>query len=60
MPDLSSEDARRLIGVPLTDTQASVLADWYTNLAAAVARFPEADLRRVEPPLRSTPAPKPQ
>jgi hypothetical protein len=60
MPDLSADDIRRSIDLPLTDTQASALADWYAALSSALARFPEADLRAVEPPLRSTPAPRPR
>jgi hypothetical protein len=43
---------------PLTDAQASSLADWYTALAAQLALLPEAELKATEPPLRSTPAPR--
>jgi hypothetical protein len=57
MPQLSPDDVRHFVDTPLTNVQAKVLADWYTSLSAAVAAFPEGDLRGVEPPLRSTPAP---
>ena len=57
MPDLTADDIRRLIDASMTDTQASSLAAWYEALSAAVARFPQDDLRGVEPPLRSTPGP---
>jgi hypothetical protein len=60
MPDLSADDIRRLLDLPMTDTQASALAAWYASLSAAVAAFPEGDLRGIEPPLRSTPAPRPR
>ena len=37
--------------------EAAALADWYAALARGVAAFPVDDLKRVEPPLRSTPGP---
>jgi hypothetical protein len=53
-PDL----VRQLVEAPVSDEQASALADWYNALEAQVARFPEAELKGVEPPLRSTPSPR--
>jgi hypothetical protein len=57
MTQLSPDEVRRRIATPLTDVEASALADWYVALATAVAAFPEDDLSGVEPPLRSTPGP---
>ena len=48
---------RQLIGADLTDAETAALIDWYANLARGVTRFPAADLKRVEPPLRSLPGP---
>ncbi len=48
---------QRLLGVELTIDEAEALAAWYSSLARGVAAFPAADLRRVEPPLRSVPGP---
>ena len=60
MPDepAPGELVRQVVGVELTDEEASALADWYANLARMVAAFPGVDLKQVEPPLRSTPAPR--
>jgi hypothetical protein len=43
------------VGGELSTQDAEALLAWYTALSAGVARFPEADLKRVEPPLISTP-----
>jgi len=53
----SRQEMQRLLGVELTIDEAEALAAWYSSLARGVAAFPAADLRRVEPPLRSVPAP---
>jgi hypothetical protein len=60
MPDepTPGELLRQVVGVELTHEEASALADWYANLARMVAAFPGGDLKQVEPPLRSTPAPR--
>ena len=52
-----AEQVRRRVGGDVSDTEVAALADWYRGLAQAVARFPEADLKAFEPPLRSTPGP---
>jgi cytochrome c553 len=39
----------------LSEQDAEALRAWYAALAASVARFPQGDLKRVEPPLISTP-----
>jgi len=54
---LSTEEIRRIIGVELSAQDAEALAAWYASFARGVAAFPAADLRRVEPPLRSMPGP---
>ena len=51
------EHVRRTIGVPLTEDEATALAQWYANIARAVAEFPFDDLKNVEPPLRSVAGP---
>jgi hypothetical protein len=57
VPDLSPETVRELVGGSLTDPQVAALIEWHAALARALAAFPEADLKSVEPPLRSTPGP---
>ena len=49
---------RQIIGSPLSDAEAGGLAEWYAALSRGVAAFPESDLKRVEPPLRSVPGPR--
>jgi hypothetical protein len=51
------EEIRMTIGARLTDDEARALHEWYAALAARVAEFPHADLKPVEPPLRSLPGP---
>jgi len=57
MTPLLPDDVRRLVATPLTDMEASGLADWYAALADALNRFPLQELKLIEPPLRSTPGP---
>jgi hypothetical protein len=45
------------IDLQLSEAEAQALAEWYAALAARVAEFPLADLKAVEPPLRSVPGP---
>jgi len=51
------DEARRIVGVELSDAEAEALAAYYANLARSVAAFPASDLKRTEPPLRSIPGP---
>jgi hypothetical protein len=57
MADLSPELVRQLVGGSVTDAQVTALAEAYKQLAEGVAAFPARDLKGIEPPLRSTPAP---
>jgi hypothetical protein len=57
LENASAEVVKQVIGVELTDQEASALIDWYAHLARSVAAFPQADLKKVEPPLRSVPGP---
>ena len=58
MIELTPELVRRLLGRAMsTTTTAAALVDGYANLSRGVAAFPEAELKGVEPPLRSTPGP---
>ena len=54
---LSAPQLRELLGVEVSDTEATVLVDAYVNQARDVAEFPASDLKRVEPALRSVPGP---
>jgi hypothetical protein len=54
---LSSEQVREIVGVALSDQDAEALMGWYAGFARGVAGFPAADLKRVEPPLRSIAGP---
>jgi len=54
--DVTPETVRQVMP-ELTVEEAASLAEWYANLARAVAAFPGEDLRQVEPALRSTPGP---
>jgi hypothetical protein len=58
MPELIPELVRLLVPGDVDDEAARALADWYTAIARGVAAFPEAELRAVEPPLRSTAGPR--
>ena len=57
MPErLSAKQVRELLPEhSLSDQDAEALAAIATALARAVAAFPYAELRQVEPPLRSVP-----
>jgi len=55
---MTPEQVRQLVDPPVSDEQATALADWYDALAAQLARFPDAELKGLEPPLRSTPSPR--
>jgi hypothetical protein len=57
MAELSPDMVRLLVGVDVDDTAAGALIEWYTNLSRGIAGFPEAELKGVEPPLRSTAGP---
>ena len=54
--DLTPEAIRAAVPEVSSD-EAAALADWYAALSRAIAAFPPDDLKRVEPPLRSTPGP---
>jgi hypothetical protein len=53
----SAEDIRRVVGAQLSDAEVAALQAQYQPLSRGVAAFPGADLKAVEPPLRSTPGP---
>jgi hypothetical protein len=55
---LNLEQVREVIGTPLTDAEAEALATYYAALARSVQAFATDELRGIEPPLRSTPAPR--
>jgi hypothetical protein len=55
---MTPDQVRDVIGPSLSEIQATALADWYVALAEQIARFPESELKGLEPPLRSTPAPR--
>jgi hypothetical protein len=46
-------------GLRIPAPEAEALTRTYRDLARNIAAFPEAELKAVEPPLRSTPAPPP-
>jgi hypothetical protein len=58
MAELTPEMVRLFVAGDVDEEAAKALIEWYANLARGVAAFPEADLRGVEPPLRSTPGPR--
>jgi hypothetical protein len=55
--ELTPNSVRNIIGVPASEQEIDALIAWYEALARAAAEFPEAELKDVEPPLRSTPGP---
>jgi hypothetical protein len=57
MTELSPEMVRLLVGVDVDDAAAAALIEWYANLTRGLTAFPEADLKSVEPPLRSIAGP---
>jgi hypothetical protein len=52
------DQIREIVGVELSEAEAQALAESYAGLARNVARFPAADLKAVEPPLRSIAGPR--
>lgn len=54
----SGQVVKEIIGAELTEQEVAALVEWYANLARGVAAFPGADLKKVEPPLRSVPGPR--
>ena len=54
---VAAGEIRRVIGVELSADEVDALAAWYAGFADGVAAFPAAELRPVEPPLRSVPGP---
>jgi hypothetical protein len=56
---LSVDVVRQIVGSELAEQEAEALADWYATFARAVAAFPAADLKLVEPPLRAVAGPMP-
>jgi hypothetical protein len=56
-PDPLAEHIRQTVtaNVELTPDEVNALVATYSALARSVRGFPEAELRRVEPPLRSVP-----
>jgi hypothetical protein len=57
MIEVTPEMVRRLLGIEVDDAAASTLIEWYANLSRGIAAFPEAEVKSVEPPLRSIPGP---
>jgi hypothetical protein len=57
MAELKSDLVRLLVDLRLDDQAVQALIEWYTGLQHGVEAFPAAELRTVEPPLRSTPGP---
>lgn len=55
--DLTRDVVRQIVGGGVSDDAAGVLLETYGNLSRAVAAFPAADLKAVEPALRSMPGP---
>ena len=59
MPEpTSGQMVKEIIVAELTDQEVSALVEGYATLARSMAAFPGADLKRVEPPLRSVPGPR--
>lgn len=56
-PMAQPEQIKRVVP-RITDEEAHALATWYSSIAAAVGKFPAADMKNVEPPLRSVAAPR--
>lgn len=54
---LSNAAVREIVGIDLAEPDAEALGGWYAGFARGVAAFPAADLKRVVPPLVSTPGP---
>jgi len=59
MTDQSApERVRAIVGPELSDAEADALVATSAALSKAVLDLPRAELRNVDPPLRSTPAPR--
>ncbi len=59
MADQSARDrVRAIVGPELSDDEADALVATSAALSKAVLELPRADLRNIDPPLRSTPAPR--
>jgi hypothetical protein len=56
--ELTPEQLRELMGAVLTDAEAQALAGAFAAQQSAMAAFNFAELKGLEPPLRSTPGPK--
>jgi hypothetical protein len=56
---LTPDEVRRVVGLELSDQEVAALIEGYASLERNVAAFPAADLKRVEPPLRSIAGPRP-
>jgi hypothetical protein len=56
-PVVAREQIRAIVGSELTDEEADALVATLASLSRAVTDMPRAELRKVDPPLRSTPAP---
>jgi hypothetical protein len=56
-PDPLAEHIRQVVtsNVELTPAEVDALVATYSALARAVRGFPEQEVRRIEPPLRSVP-----
>jgi hypothetical protein len=54
---LGQDEIRRILGVEVSAQDVEALAGWYAGFARQVAAYPQDDLKRVEPPLRSVPGP---
>jgi hypothetical protein len=54
---LGTDEIRRILGVEVSEQDAEALLAWYAGFARGVVAYPQADLKRVEPPLRSVPGP---
>jgi hypothetical protein len=52
------ERIRAIVGAELSDQECDGLVATSSALSRAVAEMPRAELRLVDPPLRSTPAPR--
>ena len=55
---MTTGHVREVLGPDLTDAEAEALASNYATLAHLVSEFPIAELRAIEPPLRSFGAPR--
>ena len=60
VPVLEAVDQRlrQVLGAAVSEDEARAIGEWYATISEAVAKFPSNDLRAVEPPLRSTAAPR--